>query len=507
MAAALARKTAGLPVKFVFSRKEEFVSTVVRQPAVIMLKSGVSRGGGLVAREVKIIWDTGAYSDIGPVICRNAGYPAAGPYQISHVKIDSYCVYTNNPVTGPFRGFGVPQTTWALESHTDILAEKLGMDPLEFRLKNSVEEGSISATGQRLYNVKLKESLQEVAQDIGWGKRAGKRARGKGIACMHRDTASPTTSSALVKLNEDGTATVLTSGAEIGQGYSTVMAQMAAEVLGVIPEDITLAEPDTEFTPFDDGAKSSRLTFSTGNAVMMAARDARDQIYGTAAEMLEANVYDLETKEGKVFVRGFSERYLTLTQISMAHLRGKGGPILGRGSFAPRNYTPFDVQTGHSEHPTPFWMYGAHAVEVEVDEETGKVVVLRVSACHDVGKVVNPMTCEGQIEGSLVMGLGTSLWERITLDAGKVLNPNLADYKLCTALDVPSISCSFVDSSHPDGPFGAKGVGEAAIVPSSPAIANAIYDAVAIRVKDLPLTQERLFNALKLKKTSVGEGE
>jgi carbon-monoxide dehydrogenase large subunit len=495
MAAALARKTKGRPVKMVFSRSEEFGTSVVRQPTIIDLKTGVSKEGKILARQVRLLFDTGAYSDSGPVCAKSAGCGAAGPYDIANVKIDSYCVYTNKPIGAPFRGFGVPQIAWALESQMDMLAEGLAMDPLELRMRNLAEEGTIYPSGQRLDHVGVKEALIAVAKGIEWDKRVP--GRGKGIACIHKTSSTPAPSGAFVKINEDGSAAVLTGGIEMGQGYHTVACQMAAQVLGIPVDAVTLAVADTDIVPFDNPTVGSRASFGGGEAVRRAAVDARAKLFAAAAQILEANPEDLAAKEGKIFVKGSPEKSVPLAQANRVYQVQKGGPVLGCGSYTPESFVPFDPETGQSEHPTEFWMYGAQAVEVKVDEETGKVSVLKVSAYHDAGRVINPVMSEGQIEGGVIMGLSTSLWEELCLNNGKAVNANLADYKLSTALDVPEIGCGLIELAHPRGPFGAKGMGEPTNAGTAPALANAIYAASRVRIKELPLTQEKLLIALK----------
>ena len=500
MAAALARKTNGRPVKMVLTRSEEFSSSVVRQPTIIDLRTGVSKEGKILARQVRLLFDTGAYSDSGPVCSKSAGCGAAGPYKIPNVKIDSYCVYTNKPIGSPFRGFGVPQLAWALESQMDILAEGLGMDPLELRMRNLAEEGTIYPSGQRLDHVGVKEALVAVAKDIEWDKKVP--GRGKGVACIHKTSSTPAPSGAFVKINEDGSAVVLTGGIEMGQGYHTVACQIAAQVLGIPVDAVTLAVADTDIVPFDNPTVGSRATFGGGEAVRRAAVDARAKLFASAAEKLEANPEDLEAKDGKIFVKGSPEKNVPLAQANRVYQVQKGGPVLGCGSYTTEAFVPLDPETGYSEHPTEFWMYGAQAVEVELDEETGKVNVLKVSAYHDAGRVINPVMSEGQIAGGVVMGISTTLWEELCLQNGRAVNTNLADYKLSTALDVPDIGCGFVGAIHPRGPFGAKGMGEPTNAGTAPALANAIYAASGVRVKELPLTQEKLLSALKNKNLS-----
>lgn len=499
LAVGLALHAKSFPVKVVLTREEEFTSSVVKHPCTIWMKTGVQRDGRLVAREVKLFWDTGAYSDVGPWVCRNAGYSAAGPYVIPHVSIDSYCLYTNKPIAGAYRGFGVPQITWAYESQMDIIAHAMGIDPLEIRLTNGFEEGSISATGEILHSVGVKEALRKAADLVEWKKPSVKN-RGKGIACMHKNTSTPSSSSATVRINEDGTATVMISAVDMGQGVQTIAAQIVAEELGISIERIQIVNPDTEVTPYERSTSSSRATFHTGNAVRAAAIDARNQILEMVGQLMEANPNDLMLKDGRIFVVGSPSSSSIKIEDAIkggAYVARGGKPVLGRGVFSTSSVaTPLDPETGQGAKPTAFWMYAAQAAEVEVDTETGKVQVLKMTAAHDVGKAINPLLCEQQIEGSLVMGIGGALYEEQIIQDGKTLNPNFVDYKLPTSLDVPAMVPCLVEAPHELGPYGAKGLGEPGLAPTAAAISNAIYDAIGIRIKDLPITPEKILKAL-----------
>ncbi len=283
---ALSLKAKGRPVKLVYTREEEFEAAPVRHPTLIRCKSGMKKDGTWIAQETEMIFDTGAYADIGPRVNRSAGLAATGPYCIPNVKVDSYCVYTNHPMGGAFRGFGIPQITWAVESHLDRMAIELRIDPLELRMKNAVEEGSISATGQVFHSVGLKETMRRAAQKMEWGKNPGP-FRGKGIACMHKPTVAPSSSSAFVKVNEDASATVLCSAVELGQGISTILAQIASEELGIPVEKVYVAQADTDTTPYDMATVASRSTFFAGNAVRQAAADAENRLLEIASAILK----------------------------------------------------------------------------------------------------------------------------------------------------------------------------------------------------------------------------
>lgn len=504
----LARK-AGRPVKMSMTRSETFASGTVRHPVTIWVKTGVKVDGTLHAREMEITWNTGAYCAAGGQLCKNSGHSAPGPYKIPHVKVDSLLVYTNNPIAGGMRGFGSPQIAWAVESQMDEIAERLGLDPVELRLRNAVEEGSLSCDGQVLHSVGLKETIREVASQT-----EGRRGRlapgwGTGFACSQKSVISGTSSAAFVKINEDGTCVVMSSTVEVGQGSDTVKAQIAAEELGLRVGDIVVVAPDTDVTPYDFGTVASRGTFHMGNAVRLAALDARQKLFQLAADRLEANTADLEAVEGMVRVKGSPERGVPIAVLAAESVR-RQGPILGQGSYIndvpdlPRpegqSLGVTGPETGKPADPSAFYIYGAQAAEVKVDLETGDIDVNRVVASYDVGRVINPATCEGQVEGQVMMGLGATLYEEMLLEGGRVLNPNLRDYKIPTMPDTPEIRTALVEELHSEGPHGAKGVGEAVTVTTPATIANAVYQAAGVRMKSLPITPEKLFWALKEKR-------
>lgn len=494
-AIALAWKVRNRPVKVMYSREEEFLSSIVRHPVVVRMKTGVKKDGSILARQVECYWATGAYAEKGPTVSMMGSLSAAGPYKIPNVSINSYAVYTNTQVAGAMRGYGGPQVAWAYESQMDIIAAELALDPLEIRLKNAYSEGDEHVTGHRLHAEGLKECLSRVAEAMEWGVKKPGRDRGRGIACMERAVKTPFGSAAFVKVNEDGTVDVLSSTTEVGQGSETVLCQIAAEELGVPLEWVRKAAPDTAFTPYDASTTSSRSTFHMGNAVKMAAADAREQILRLAAEVLKAGAGDLELRGGEIRVSSDPKRSVDISGVLRAHYGGNGA-ILGRGYYIPR------MPSGPVEYYSSFiifWLLGAHGVEVEVDRATGEVRILKVYAAHDSGKAINPDGCIGQIQGGVAMGLGQALYEELVIRGGRALNPSLLDYAIPSARDIPEIVPILVESPHRDGPFGAKGVGETTNVPLPPAIANAIYSAVGVRIRDLPVTPEKILAGLRAK--------
>ncbi|GBD14935.1 4-hydroxybenzoyl-CoA reductase subunit alpha [bacterium HR25] len=505
VAVALALHTDGRPVKLVCSREEEFSATVVRGAVHIRLRTAVTREGAIIARQAEVVWDTGAYADVGPLLCRNGSYSVTGPYRIPNQWIDGYCVYTNKLVTGAFRGYGIMEMAFAYESQMDSIARALGIDPVEMRRRNLIKDGDETATGEVLYNVGLKAALEACARAMEW-ERPRPPGRGKAIVTTAKSSVAPSGSAAFVRLNDDGTVTVMVSTTEMGQGSRTVMAQMAAEALGARLEDVQVLAADTLFTPPDRSTSSSRSTFHMGNAVVQAAGDAREQLIKKASALLEAHPDDLEVRESRVFVKGVPDRYLTFRELAAVRPGVDMGPILGRGSFVPAGARPLDLETGQSPRITAFWLYTSQGVEVEVDRETGKVRVLRVVSVHDAGRSINPDACEAQIEGGVAQACSAALLEELVLDEeGRLLNPAFGDYLLATSKDVPPISPVIVEVPHAEGPYGAKGLGEGPTTGIAAALANAIEDATGVRIRELPLTPERVLRALKEKERSREE--
>ena len=510
LAVAIATKTKGRPVKLRLTREEEFYTAFVRQGMVAHFKMGCDADGRLLAMENRFYWDGGAYTEYGVNITRASGYSSSGPYEVPNVKTDSYCVYTNHPVGGPMRGFGMPEMHAGLEQCIDELALAIKMDPVKFRMLNCVKAGSTLVTGMIMHPTGLSECLEKAAKAIDWGRKAPPSApnkrRGKGISLMWKAPAMPPNagSSAKVALNEDGTVTVSVGGQDIGQGSFTIAAQMAAAGLGVPYEWVRVATPlDTNYSPYEWQTVASRLTWSMGNAVTAAARDARQQILEMVAKAWNEQVEDLDIVDGSV-VSYKSEETLSLKSIaiygiSLPNDQGWiGGPVLGRGNFMPTYVTGLDAETGQGPRAVVHYTTGAQAVEVEVDMDTGKVEVLRGVAAFDVGKAINPDMVKAQMEGGFVQGMSTALFESLQLKDGVLQNPSFVDYRIATSSDVPNdIQTIIVEVPQDDGPWGARGIGEHAMVPTIPAIANAIYDAIGIRVGAPPYTAEKVYLAMQ----------
>lgn len=494
-AIALAWKVRNRPVRVIYTRQEEFCSSSGRHPTVIHLKTGVNRDGKILARKAEMYWATGAYAGKGPTVCRFGSVSGAGPYNIPHVSIDGYCVYTNRQIACAMRGYSGPQAAWAYESHMDIIARKLNIDPLKFRLRHVYTNGDTHTSGQEVYSEGLKECLEIVADRMNWEKPSKAVNRGRGIACMERAIKTPFGSAAYIKINEDGTVEILSSTTEVGQGSETVLCQIAAETLGVSLGSVSKAAPDTAFTPFDASTTSSRSTFHMGNAVRTAAADARKQVLAMAGELMSTNISDLEIQEGIVFARQKPEKKHSIAEVLKSRY-GASATVLGRGYYYPKTEVPGDYFSTHMI----FWLLGAHGVEVDVNRETGEVKIVKVYAAHDIGKAIHPSNCAAQIQGGIGFGIGAALLEGYQYQEGDVLNPSFLQYKIPTALEMTEVETVLVEEHHRDGPFGAKGVGETSNVPLPPALANAIHDAIGVRIKDLPITPEKVLRALRKNK-------
>jgi len=509
LTATLARK-AHRPVQWVLTREEVFL-TAHCHASVVKIKTGVKRDGTIVARQVEGVYDTGAYALTGPSTIKNGGEVSGGPYRIAHQDLTTYCVYTNTPPTGPYRGFGVPQVCWAYESQMDDIARRLGIDPLELRLKNLVQEGDRFVTGDELVSVGISDCLKRAAEAVGWQSKQEQKdrelrgkVRGKGLAVMIKTTMTPSNSSALVRLNADGSAVLLTSSVELGQGTQTSLAQIVAEELGIVPERVSVTFPDTDVTPFDQSTSSSRTIFTMGSAARQAAGQIKQQLMEIGAHVLEANIEDLELREGNLQVKGAPEKRRTISQLFQAHYGAAVGSMAG--SYDNQTRGGIDPKTGKGK-ASAFFFLSACAAEVEVDSETGKVKIERIVSAVDAGKAVNPRQCHMQNEGSMIMSLGSALFEEMVFDNGQPINATFLEYMPPSMEDHPrQFESVLVETPHPEGPYGAKGVGEAALGPVEPAIGNAIANALSgLRIKDLPIRPDRIMSAIQSAKEESHE--
>ena len=504
----LAQKT-DLPVKLILNREEDFEMIRARHPARIRCRTGAKKDGTLIAREIDLLFDGGAFADDSPGVAGYALLCSRGPYRIPNMRCNSRVVYTNHLRFAAFRGFGNPQVNFATESQMDELAARLGMDPIDLRLKNAMDAGDKWFGGQEVESNGLKDCIERARKASGWDdqdKRAkladdGKR-RGFGIAiCGHISGLLGT--GAIVRMLEDGTIALNTGATDIGQGSDTVLAQMCAEALQVPLESVALASPDTDGSPFNWGTTASRVTYTTGRAVVGAAREVENKIKEAASQMLECGPQDIELRPGGLIgIKGVPEDALRFFDVAKFTHWALGGPIVGAHSLVYDNPS-VDPKRAVVTGGMPFTKIGVYAfnamiVETIVDEYTGHVEIVRAWTATDVGRAINPALVEGQLEGGFVQGAGMALCEEMVWDNGRLANPNLMDYKIPGSLDVPyEINAIIVEHPQPDGPFGAKGVGEIGLVTVPAAIANSIRDASGAAMHKLPMTSERVFNALR----------
>jgi CO/xanthine dehydrogenase Mo-binding subunit len=488
------------PVRIILTREEEFVTTT-KHGVVARIRSAWSRDARLLGMQAEVFWDTGAYADIGPRIAGKSGMAALGPYRIPNARIDSYCVYTHKPPAGAYRGFGVPQVVWAHESHLGRVARELGQDPVDLRRRLLLADGEAYVTGAPIRSEGIRPCLERVAAELArepaGNSGDGRRARGTGVGCAMKAVLTPSISGAIVQMNSDASVTVLTSTVEMGQGAETILAQVAAEELAVPVDAVRIVQPDTDVTPYDTITAGSRSTYHMGNAVRLAAGEVRRQLLAAAADRLEAHPDDLDLAEGAVAVRGVPDRRLAIPEVFLARFGSRGTTMTGEAVFQTRA-APADPDTGQSERTTEHWFPSAAGAVVEVDRATGRVRVLKLVVAADVGRAINPRHCRQQIAGAALMGLGHALFEQMVFDDGQLVNGTLLDYPVPSIRDMPDqIVPILVEVPHPDGPFGAKGVGESGLLAVSPAIANAVEAAVGVRIRDLPITPEKVLRALR----------
>jgi CO/xanthine dehydrogenase Mo-binding subunit len=495
--AALSR-AAGRPVRLVLSREEEFIATdKIRHPIVVELTSGITEDGTITARRARVILDTGAYASDSPVLSEVATMMAAGPYAIENLFIEGHTVYTNKTPCGSVRAPTGPEVCWAVESHTDVLAERAGLDPVEFRRRNQLADGDTGPTGQVMEAVGVRDCLERAAELIGWDGGLP-RGEGAGVACGWWFS-MPAPSGAYLKLNADGTATIVTGAQENGSGAVMGLALLAAAELGIDPGQVSFVAQDTGAGPWDGGSSGSQTTFNNGRAVLQAAAEIRQRLLERAAAELEAAPGDLELAGGAVRVRGDPDASVPVARLAAA-AQQDGELLIARGAPAP---PPMPESFGGScVGRLVFPAFAApaffcHAARVAVDSDTGVVRVREVAAAHDFGRVLNPSGAEGQVEGGVANGIGLALTEGTVFRGWRQGNPDLLDYKLLTAADAPAVKIAFIDAPARDGgPFGAKGVGEPPVVPTAGAVANAITAATGARLHQLPMTPGRVWDAL-----------
>ncbi len=485
----LLAERSGLPVQMTLSRDEEMASAaLLRHPSKVRLKTGVMNDGSLVAHQVHMLFNTGAYGPYGPNTAALGSLMAGGPYRIPNLKITGLVTYTNSVPKGSIRCPSGPQMAFAVETHMEKVARAVGMDGLSFRLKNAWEDGDSTCTGQALAAVSMKECLQKAAQAIEWDK-PSPPGTGKGLACNWWVSGTWGTQT-LIETNEDGTFRLISGCVDMGTGGMTSsVLQMAAAGLGTPVASIQLVRGDTDTLPWDHGHGGSRMTFTIARSAYEAALDLKRQLLEEAARLLEAAADDMTLEDGIVFVRGDRRNSVTLAEICYTRHKKHGGPLVGVSSVLDEQ-PPTTKAHPIGGFPAP--SFCAHAVELAVDETTGEIELKRYAAAHDVGKAVNPTGCEGQIEGGVAMGLGLAMMEELRETGGKVLNPSFADYLLISAEDMPPMQTILVEQPALEGPIGVKGVGEPPIAPPTGAIANALADALDVDVTRLPLTPEQV---------------
>lgn len=471
----------GRPVRMTMSRSEELSAANPRHPSLVTIKSGLKKSGALVARQVRIIFNCGAYGAVKPGLVLAGYIDTAGPYRIPHLLIEGYSVYTNSDPCGHCRAPGQPQAVFALESHMDMLARRLGMDPLAFRLLNVLEAGEAAPIGEMWHDMRGREVLETVAR-LGCWQDPRPEGTGRGLALVYRKTGGGE-SGAEVKINSVDSVEVLTGAVESGTGSWTILGQIAAEELGVDPQMVRVVPCDTELAPFDSGSGASRATYVAGWAVRRAAQAAASILKNCAAAILGCSIDEIVVSGGNFRQASRPDRCLSIREVIENACRS--GPVIGQGSFE-----------GRSRDTVAF---AAHLVEVRVDRETGAIEVKRFVAVHDSGLVINPPAAEGQVEGAVAQGIGFALWEDLAKKAGQLCSSSIADYHQPTALDLPEVEVTFLEDAPGPTPYGGKGIGEVPIAPVAAAIANALEDATGVRMTDLPLMPESVWRAIRKK--------
>jgi CO/xanthine dehydrogenase Mo-binding subunit len=478
------------PVKMVMTYHEELTAGDPRHSSVIRIKSGVKKDGTIVAREAEVIFNSGAYASFKPGEVPNLGGAThvTGVYRIANYSIRSYGVYTNGVPCGYYRAPGQPQAVFAAESHTDLLAQAVGMDPLDFRLKNLLREGDKLAGGRAIEKLRCRETLLAAAKKIGWKKKPGKNI-GRGIGISFRHVGGSGLANAEIAASPDGKITILTAVPDIGTGTHTLLQQIAAEVLTIPPADVRAEIGDTETFESDAAPGGSKITNMSGHAVLAAAQELRERLVAVAAPLLGCNAGDVKLEKGKFSTTRGARKSLTFSEVCR-RAAGNNGELRLRKSYEVKGRSPVAA-------------FVVQIAEVQVDGETGQMKVKRMVTAHDVGTVINPLTHQGQIEGGLVQGLGYAVMEEVVTEQGKVLTANFGDYRIPCIADIPSLETVLVEDPTGPGPFAAKQIGENGIIATAGAIANALDAAAGVRILDLPLTAEKIYFALKSSKSAA----
>jgi 4-hydroxybenzoyl-CoA reductase subunit alpha len=513
IAAGVLAKKAKRPVKITYTREEVFYAHRGRPITYVDMKMGVTREGKISAVAARVVQDGGAYCGYGPVTVLYSGALLGAIYDIPNVKYDGYRVLTNKPACGAMRGHGTVNVRFAFEALLDELAHDASVDPAEIRRRNLLKAPCHTVNNLRVTSYGLPECIEKVVERGEWNEKKGKLpyGRGVGFACSHyvSGAANPIIRSNMphttvnMKIDRDAAVTVFTGASEIGQGSDTIQVQITAEVLGVRLRRIKLVAADTELTPIDLGSYSSRVTFMAGNACLAAAKDMRRQILEAVARKFGCAPDRLEARDEQVFSLDDPKLRISFDE-AVALSLARHGALISRGTYAPPEEARGGKFKGAGVGPSPSYSYSAQVAEVTVDPETGHVKVDRVVAAHDCGRALNPLCVEGQIEGSVYMGMGQALQEDMVWNKGRLMNPTLLEYRIPSTLETPEIESIIVESIDPEGPFGAKEAGEGSLAATIPAIANAIYDAVGVRINSLPITPEKVLAAIREKQKQAG---
>jgi len=497
LAAALAW-TQHMSVKVAISREEAFMLTT-RHGAGVTSSMTADADGNILAAQADVVYDTGAYADVGPRLTGKSGMVAAGPYRVESASIRARCIYTNKTSAGPLRGFGVPQVNWSHESLVDELARARGEDPAVFRRRNLLREGDESYMGTRMHSADFVGCLDAVTDALDWAsplrREEGRWRRGRGVAIAMKAVLTPTISNAVLQLNQDGSASLIISTVDMGQGSDTIMPQIVAEVLCLDEGRVRVVQADTDVTPYDSITAGSRSTYHTGNAVRRAAERMHDRLLDLAAERTGVNRVDLKLTAAGV-VNATTQQTISISELVHTHFGARGTTLTTEAGFTT-TWEPYDKETGRSSKVTEHWFAGAVAVQLLVDRRTGRVRIEHLAVAGDVGRAINPLLVEQQLSGAAMMGLGHALFEELVFDQGQMINGTLLDYQVPSALDLPAkLTPIVVENPHQTGPFGAKGVGETGLIAVASAVANAVRDAVGVRIMRLPLSPERVMHAM-----------
>jgi CO/xanthine dehydrogenase Mo-binding subunit len=483
---AMARKTCGRPVRLAQSVPEAMLTTR-RHSASVRMKTGFKRDGTLLARDAEVVMDTGAYADNGPRVAKRAISRMIGPYKLGDCKVEVSAVYTNTVPAGSMRSIGGPQTIWALESHMDSIAHRLGLDPLEFRMRNLLDRGEELKSGATPIDADLRQGTKVAADYVCWSERPKRMGKGRGVAVGVSDSEAMPVSVALLRLLADGSVLLLAGTTEVGQGARTILSQIVAQELDVPIESVIMRGTDTLATPFDRSTGASRSTTVMGSAVKIAALDLRKQLIAAAAEALDTNATSITLRNGTA---NCGNRSLSYGEVVSKYFGMPGGELIGRGTMRPGQ--------GLGPKLPLFWETGMGAAEISLDIETGAIQVDRYITVADVGKAINLVQAEGQDEGAAIQGLGHTLFESLQYENGQPVNANLVDYRVPRFTDVPvHFDSALIENEDGPGPYRAKGMGESGIVSIAPAIGNAIFQATGVRIRTLPLTPERVWRAFK----------